>query len=82
MKRKDLTCPLILFCKHLIKLIRQWRVVEDRIVLFVDHNKHTIYGHLEKALADTDGPNLCKAIKLHTGTSPGATFFRGSWPID
>jgi hypothetical protein len=39
-------------------------------------------GTWEKALVDTDGPDLCKAIKLHTGMSPGATFFRGSWPID
>ncbi len=77
-----MTCPLILFCKHLIKLIRQWRADGDRIVLFMDHNEHTIDGHLGKALADTDGPDLCKAIKLHTGTSPGATFFRGSRPID
>jgi len=82
MKRKDLTCPLILFRKHLIKLIRQWRTDRDRIVLFMDHNKHTIDGHLGKALVDTDSPDLCEAIKLHTGTSPGATFFRGSWPID
>jgi hypothetical protein len=82
MKRKDLTCPLILFCKHLIKLIRQWRMDGDRIVLFMDHNKHTIDGHLGKALADTDGLDLYKAIKLHTGTSPGATFLQGSRPID
>jgi hypothetical protein len=82
MKRKDLTCPLILFCKHLIKLIQQWHADGDRIVLFMHYNEHTIDGHLGKALADTDGPDLCKAIKLHTGTSPGATFFWGSWPID
>ncbi len=55
---KDLTCPLILFRKHLIKLIRQWRADGERIVLFMDHNKHTINGHLGKALADMDGPDL------------------------
>jgi hypothetical protein len=81
-KKKDLTCPLILFHRHLIKLIKQWRADGDRIVLFMDHNKHTIDGHLGKALADKDGPDLSKAIKLHTGASPGATFFQGLWPID
>jgi hypothetical protein len=74
-KKKNLTCPLILFCRHLIKLIKQWHVAGDRIVLFMDHNKHTIDGHLGKALADKDSPDLSKAIKLHTGASPGATFF-------
>ena len=75
MKGKDLTCPLILFRKHLIKLIRQWHADGERIVLFMDHNKHTIDGHLRKALVDKDGPDLSKAIKPHTGASPGATFF-------
>jgi hypothetical protein len=48
----------------------------------MDHNKHVIEGPLGKALADKDGPNLCKAIKLYTGASPGATFFCSLQPID
>ena len=32
-KKKDLTCPLILFRKHLITLIKQWRAAGDRLVL-------------------------------------------------
>jgi hypothetical protein len=48
----------------------------------MDHNEHMIGGPLGKALADKDGPDLCKAIKLHTGASPGATFFCGSQPIN
>ncbi len=51
-------------------------------MLFMDHNKHTIDGHLGKALVDKEGPDPSKAIKLHTGASPGATFFQGSRPID
>jgi hypothetical protein len=82
MKKKDLTCPLILFRKHLILLIKQWRAAGERIILFMDHNEHVTDGRLGKALADKDGPDLSEAIKLHTGASPGATFFRGSQPID
>jgi hypothetical protein len=41
-KKKDLTCPLILFCKHLVKQIKEWCAVGDRIILFMDHNKHVI----------------------------------------
>jgi hypothetical protein len=48
----------------------------------MDHNEHAIEGPLGKALADKDGPDLCKAIKLHTRASPGATFFRGLRPIN
>ena len=74
-KKKDLTCPLILFRKHLIKHIKQWHASGERIVLFMDHNKHVIKGPLEKALTNKDGPDLSKAIMLHTGVSPGAIFF-------
>ncbi len=82
MKKKDLTCPLILFRKHLITLIKQWRAAGERLVLFMDHNEHVIDGCLRKALANKDGPDLREAIRLHTGASPGATFFRGSRPIN
>jgi hypothetical protein len=74
-KKKDLTCPLILFRKHLIMHIKQWRASGERIVLFMDHNEHVIEGSLGKALANKDGPDLREAIRLHTGASPGATFF-------
>jgi hypothetical protein len=73
--KKYLTCPLILLRKHLIKHIKQWHASGERIVLFMDHNKHVIEGPLGKALANKDGPDLSKAIMLHTGASPGATFF-------
>jgi hypothetical protein len=48
----------------------------------MDHNKHVINGPLGKELADKEGLDLHEAIVQHTGTSPGATFFRGSKPIN
>ncbi len=54
----------------------------DRIILFMDHNKHVINGSLGKELADKEGPDLQEAIIHHMGTSPGATFFQGSKPIN
>jgi hypothetical protein len=33
-------------------------------------------------LADTSSLGLCKAVLQHTGIRTGATFFRGSKPID
>ena len=48
----------------------------------MDHNKHAINGLLGKELADEEGLDLHEAIVPHMGTSPGATFFRGSKPIN
>jgi hypothetical protein len=48
----------------------------------MDHNKHIIKGPIGKDLGDRNGLDLQEAIVQHTGTSPGATFFCGSKPID
>jgi hypothetical protein len=48
----------------------------------MDHNEHVIKGPMGKDLGDRNGLDLQEAIVQHTGTSPGATFFRGSKPID
>jgi hypothetical protein len=48
----------------------------------MDHNKHTYDGPLGRALADTFGLALKEAVQQHTGKCTGATFFRGSKPID
>jgi hypothetical protein len=65
-----------------VKQIKQWCAAGDRIIFFMDHNKHVINGLLGKALADKEGLDLWEAIAQHTGTSPGATFFQGSKPIN
>ncbi len=75
-KKKDLTCPLIMFRQQLIKQLKKWRAEGDRIVLFMDHNEHVYNGALGKALSNSTGLNLQKVILQHTGTRTGATFFR------
>jgi hypothetical protein len=81
-KKNNLTCPNKLFWQHLVSQLTQWRSNGDRIILFADHNEHTYNGPLGKALANTDGPGLQEAVLRHTGRRTGATFFRGSKPID
>ncbi len=39
-KKKVFTCPLILFCKHLVRQIKQWQASGDRVIIFMDHNEH------------------------------------------
>jgi hypothetical protein len=75
------TCPLILFRKDLLMQLNEWQMAGDKIILFMDHNKHMTEGALGKALGVRDGLDLHEAIIHHTGKSPGATFFRGSKPI-
>ena len=48
----------------------------------MDHNEHVINGLLGRELGDNNGLDLIEAIIQHTGASPGATFFRGSKPIN
>jgi hypothetical protein len=81
-QKKDLTCPQTLFWCNLIKQIKSWWETGDKIILFMDHNKHVTNGPLGKELSNMNGLDLREAIVQHTGTSPGATFFRGSKPID
>ena len=81
-RKKDLTCPQKIFQGDLIKQIKSWRESGDRIILFMDHNEHVINGPLGRELGNKNGLDLQEAIIQHTGTSPGATFFRGSKPID
>jgi hypothetical protein len=82
MNKKDLTCPRTLFRQHLTTTIAKWRDAGERIVLFMDPNKHVYDGMLGKALSDREGLNLQELILKQTGTLTGATFFRGKHPID
>jgi hypothetical protein len=80
--KKDLTCPRKIFWRDLIKQIKSWWDAGDRIIFFMDHNKHVTNGPLGKDLGDKNGLDMREAIIQHTGAGPGATFFRGSKPID
>ncbi len=59
-KKKDLTSPLVLFRKHLVKQIKEWCKAGEIIFLFMDHNKHVINGPLGKELADKEGQACVK----------------------
>jgi hypothetical protein len=48
----------------------------------MDHNEHVTNGLLGRELGNKNGLDLQEAVIQHTGTSPGATFFRESKPID
>ncbi len=82
MKKKDLTCQRTLFRRHLTAAIDNWRRAGESIILFMDYSKHVYDGTLGKALSNREGLNLQEVILKQTGIPTGATFFRGSHPID
>ncbi len=49
-RKKELTCLLVLFRRDLIKQLKEWQTAGDKIILFMDHNKHMTEGVLGKAL--------------------------------
>ena len=80
MKKKDLTCPQMLFRQHLTAAIATWRDTGEWIVLFMDHNKHVYDGMLGKALSNREGLNLEEVILKQTGTPTGGNVLLGKTP--
>jgi hypothetical protein len=76
------TCPNKLFRVHLLDQLAKWLMALDRIIIFIDHNKHTYNGPLGQALANTSGLALQKVVLQHTGKRTGTIFFQGSKLID
>ena len=81
-QKMDTTCPKKLFRLHLVHQLKLWRKAGARIVLFIDHNEHIYDGPLGRELADKDGLGLVEAVSACTGEQVGATFYRGTRPID
>jgi hypothetical protein len=48
----------------------------------MDHKKHVVTEALGMVLSDKNGLDLREAVIQHTRKHPGATFFRGSKPIN
>jgi len=82
MKKNDRTCPLKLFRRDLEALLKKHREAGDKIILFMDHNENIYSDPLGKMLADPEGMAMKEAIYDFTEEKLGATFFRGSRPID
>jgi len=81
-KEKDLTCPRLRFQRDLVAQLKKWRAEGDRLIVCLDANADIYQKELGKALTDSDGLNLSEVVGDFTGTPVGATFFRGSKPID
>ena len=62
--------------------MKQWRAVGERLVLCLDANKNIYRAKLGQQLTDLHGLGMREVVGDFTGKRLGATFFRGSKPID
>jgi len=70
------------FYEDLISLLQGWRENGDRIILCLDANENIYTKRIGKALTDVDGLAMREVVGDFTGIPLGATYFRGSKPID
>ena len=79
---KDLTCPRKRFREDLVKQLVTWRENGDRLIVCMDANEHIYRKQIGKTLTNEDGLGMKEVVGEFTGQQIGATFFRGSDPID
>ena len=81
-QEKKVACPRAKFREDLVAQLKKWRAEGDRIVVCMDANEDIYRKSLGKALTDQEGLNMSEAVGDFTGKKLGATFFRGTKPID
>ena len=80
--KHDTTCPRTRFREDLVQQLVAWRNQGDRIILCMDANEHIYRKALGKILTDPAGLAMSEVVGDFTGEQLGATYFRGSKPID
>jgi hypothetical protein len=81
-QKKEVACPRAKFREDLVAQLKKWRAEGDRIVVCMDANEDIYRKSLGKVLTDQEGLNMSEAVGDFTGKKLGATFFRGTKPID
>ena len=82
LKENDDTCPRTRFRQDLVRQLKTWRENGDRLIVCMDANENIYRKSIGKALTDSEGLCMKEVVGDHTGKALGATFFRGSTPID
>ena len=81
-KEKDKTCPRRRFHDDIVKQLTQWREQGDRLIVCMDANEHIYKKSMGKSLTNSQGLAMKEVVGSFTNEPLGATFFRGSKPID
>ena len=62
--------------------MKTWRSKGNRLIVCMDANDHIYKGAIGTALTDINGLAMKEVVLTATGKALGATYFRGSTPID
>ncbi len=77
------TCPRKRFKSDLVKLLTKWRTEERvRIIVCMDANQNVYTKEIGRVLTDVDSLGMVETVGEYTGKTLGATYFRGTMPID
>jgi hypothetical protein len=75
----DLTCPREQFCNDLLRQMKQWQAASEQLVLCLDANENIYRAEHGQQLMDLQ---MREVVGNFTSKQLGATFFRGSEPIN
>ena len=81
-KEKDTTCPRTRFKTDLFAKLDEWRENGDRLIVCMDANEDIYKKQIGRRLTDEAGLNMSEVVGDFTGEDLGATYFRGTKPID
>lgn len=81
-KEKDDTCPRRRFLMDLKKQLEAWMEAGERLIVCMDANEDIYRKQIGRTLTDPAGLGLKEVVGEFTGEKIGATYFRGSKPID
>ena len=82
MVESDQTCPRTRFREDFTKQLEQWRGAGDRLIVCMDANENIYRKQIGKLLTNEEGLAMKEVVGDFTGQKLGATFFRGTEPID
>ena len=75
-------CPRRRFLEDLKALVLQWKEEGKRVIVMLDANEDVYSGKIGRMLTDPLGPDMVETVLATTHAKLGATYFRGSKPID
>jgi hypothetical protein len=80
--QQDLTSPRKKLHNDLLAQLNKWREEGDRLIVCMDANEDIYRKSIGRSLTNKNGLNMSEVVGGFTGKKLGATFFRGSKPID
>ena len=81
-KQKDKTCPRKRFREDLVSQLKNWRANGDRLIVCLDTNEDIYNKSIGRILTEREGLAMSEVVGDFTCQKVGATYFRGTTPID